>query len=429
MLVGADQMDWKMQKTITRDPAVNDLSMRHCDLFLGTYTFWFVLKFINLTTLTSVAGIPIDLLNDFAGYLTFGMLMVQIIFCQEYTWMELFAMGIVAAIIVPVTLRSSNFALIYLLMFVAAAKKTDFDAVIRHVYRLLLVLVPMVIVLCGAGLIRDSVLYRNNIARHSLGFSHPNTLGQIIFQLMACHFYVNRIRLRARNYCLLLAATLFAYIVPNSQTCCICLVVLLLAFAADGVCGHFGEAVRKIYGYALAGAALLFNVLSVTWSVGGVKAGTLIARIDSLLSIRFSACHRVFQLYGVRLFGNHVLYGMNIDKTARLYERLYLDNGYMTLLLCFGLVGYGIFSLAFLATMMRCISRSRSALLIILFVFALYGVMESGIFQIIENIFLICFSDLLYGGNVAATQVSRVFPHGGVHTDGLSVERQAQFHI
>lgn len=379
--------------------------MKEDDLFLRIYTFWFILKFMNLTTLKSIAGISVNLLSDLAGYLTFVMLMLQIVLFQEYKWKELFMIGIAAVLTVAVTLRSSDYALIYLLMFAAAAKKTDFDAMIRRIYHLLLVMIPMVIILCGVGLIDNSIRYRNGIIRYSLGFSHPNTLGQIIFQFVACHFYINRTKLKMQDYFLLIAAAVFSYTVPNSQTCCICLIVLLLAFMTCRICSRFSDTVRKIYNGTLVAAALLFNLLSVLWSVGGVKPGTVVSRIDSFLSIRFSACHRVFELYGIKLFGNHIVYGMDADKTARLWERLYLDNGYMTLLLCFGIAGYCLFSFALLISMVRCIYHSQTALLIILFVFALYGVMESGIYQIIENVFLLCFSDLLYKPGIRSSKL------------------------
>ena len=42
-------------------------------------------------------------------------------------------------------------------------------------------------------------------------------------------------------------------------------------------------------------------------------------------------------------------------------------------------------------------NQQEGMLAIILFLYALYGVMENGLYQITHNIFLIAFSNLLYG--------------------------------
>ena len=77
-------------------------------------------------------------------------------------------------------------------------------------------------------------------------------------------------------------------------------------------------------------------------------------------------------------------------------DKLFLDNGYMALLLRYGIVAYCIFSVCYFFTMIYLRKKNQYYLLTILFVYALYGVMENGVYMVTHNIFLILFGNLLY---------------------------------
>lgn len=372
---------------------------RYKDPFLIIFIIWYVTEIIFNTTLESVLGIRIDLLNSITNYLVLILLVFQIIFFQKYKMKEII---IIVAISVPLiisTVLSSAFSLLSAWMFVVAAKNTEFEKIIKAAYKVLCIMIPTVIMLRFFNVLEDYTVSRGGLVRYSLGFSHPNQLGLRLFQLMVCHLFINRNKLRKYDYCLIMVISIFTYLVPNSQTSYISMMILTALLLIYKIIEERSRILPAVLGKALLAFSVLFNILSVYWSIINVKEFRILSRIDLLLSSRFSSCHKVFQIYGISLLGQHVYIFEDERKAIGILSKLYLDNGYMVLLLRYGLTVYIIFSVGYLYAMKYLKDRKQYFIVIILFVYALYGVMENGIFMISHNIFLIIFADILYENN------------------------------
>ncbi len=365
------------------------------NLFSAAFVMWFMADIIESANFISAAldrGIPA------VNGTVFVLLTVQIVFCQKYSRNQLTAVGTVTIIVAVSTFCSSKLWLASLWMFIAAAKETSFEDTVRRAYRILLLMVP-VIILCGmTGIAKDVIIYRDGIVRHSLGFNHPNTLGMRFFQFSALHLYIRRNRLQLWDFLLLFAAIIFVYAVPNSQTSYFCMTALCMGILADLAVKRLGGFLSGIYQSCLVIFAVLFNILSVMWSIGGVSDSAVLKKLDSLLSIRFSVCHRAFEIFSLRMFGNASV----AQLTSGAYlkpdgmERIFFDVGYMNLMLRFGIIAYLLFSCSYIAEMLQCRHSSRGILFIILFCYALYGVMEPGIYVLRDNVFLLSFAFLIY---------------------------------
>lgn len=372
------------------------LNLRRQNWFLPIFTIWFVVDILFLSNLYESENLK--MINLFVDYMSLILLMIQILFFQEYTKKELVVIGIITAIIIPFTIVSGYVKLMNVWIFVVASKKCSFEDTIRRAYHVLLIMIPIIVLSSRIGLIEDTVRYRNGIVRYSLGFAHPNTLGMKIFQLLACHFYIRREKLNIWDYLFLMAAIVFTYTVPNSQTSYISMMVLLLGILLNHFANKLGTSFSHIYSACLIAMAALFNILSVMWSLIGIKDNSALATLDRFLSNRFSVCHRTFQIFGATLLGNPTLTTGTYTISGQM-ETLFLDNAYMVLLLRYGIVAYILFSFVYGANLIRCRRSSQNMLLIILFCYALYGVMEEGLYLLNVNIFLLTFSGLLFGEN------------------------------
>lgn len=107
--------------------------------------------------------------------------------------------------------------------------------------------------------------------------------------------------------------------------------------------------------------------------------------------------NKVYLLYGIPVFGQKVFISEAERELVGITYDLYLDNGYMALLIRYGILVYGIFSVCYLSAMIFLYRKKQWYLLIILFIYALYGVMENGNYRITHNIFLFSFGSILYG--------------------------------
>lgn len=366
------------------------------NFYIFIFVFWYSTEIIFNTTLEFILGIQIDILNKAVNWLVFILLMLQIIFMQSYKRSELMFIILITLPVIISTELSGNRSLLSVWMFIVGAKKISFDRIIQIAYRILLIMVPIVILLRLVGFIDDYTMMRGAFIRYSLGFSHPNQLGLRVFQLTVCHCYVNKDKLNIRNYFFVFLTILFTIVVPNSQTAYICLIVFLIAILFLKYIESQRQIIVEIFARSLVAGALLLNVLSIVLAYIDVNKNIILSQIDQWMSSRFSWCHRVWQIYGVSFWGQKVYVLGEEIKLVGIKNRLWLDNAYVSILLRYGILVFLIVSFAYLYLIRSMKTRKEYVLLIILFLYSLYGLMENGLFMLSHNIFLLAFSDLLF---------------------------------
>lgn len=370
------------------------------NLFLFIFTFWFSIEFLSATTIEKILFLPIGRINRISNYFIIMLLAVQIVFCQTYKKRE---MIVIAAVSVPFLITAAyagSYTLLSAWLFIVAAKNTDFDKLVSVIYQLLFFMIPMVILLCLCGVIGDNTKIRDGASRYSLGFMHPNQLGVRLLLFVICHLYLHRNRLKSIDYGIAFATALFIYLVPNSQSSCMCLLILIVLLLFYQICRKYNEILSAFQGKLLLILAAAVNGGSILLSCFDVKQNEILWQFNVWMSARFSEGYKTLKVYGVPLWGQPVYVfeeeriRMGMTDGA---GKLLLDNAYMLLLIKYGILSYLIFSAAYLLLMNYYRIKKQYVIMIILFVYAVYGIMENGLVQAYHNIFLISFSNMLYG--------------------------------
>lgn len=370
------------------------------NIFLAIFVLWYVNEFICGTTLKAVFGIPTGWIDSMVKYLTLGLLLIQIAFGQTYKKKEFTWIGIISVPFIITAAVSGNYSLLSAWMFVIAAKDVDFDKIVKAVYRILYVMIPLTIILRFAGVMEEFTKPRGEAVRYSLGFSHPNQLGIVLFQFVVCHCYLHRKKLKITDYLLIVAVILFIYIAPNSQSAYLSIFAFLILSIFCGECQKHSLKIADIYGKVILLFAFLLNVVSIFLSVVDIRLFPLLWKMDALISNRFATSYNTFQIYGIKIWGQKVFLYEEERIQAGMADgagRLYLDNSYMTLLIKYGVISYLIFSIAYLLLMDYFRKKEQYFMVTVLFMFALYGVMENCMFSAFHNVYLLAFAQMLYG--------------------------------
>lgn len=366
------------------------------DIYMLIFFIWYSTEIIFNTTLKSIFGVPIKTVSDMVNWLIFAMLMIQIIFFQSYKKRELVIIIGITLPIICTTVLSGSKSILSAWMFIVAAKNIDFDKVVHAAYRILLFMVPMIAFLCLTGFIEDNDRYMKwNMQRFSLGFLHPNNLGLRFFQLAVCHCYINKDKLRSSKYFFIIITIILTLAIPKSQTAYISLVVLLIMLMLYKYIQNRKHILNMFFKSLLIGT-VLFYLLSVFLMFVNVNQYWILAKLDKWMSERFSYAHVAWLIYGISPFGQRVYITEAERKAVGINGLLYLDNAYASILLRYGIVVFFLFFFCYILLMKKMIQQKEGVLVIILFLYALYGVMENGLYLITHNIFLIAFSNLLY---------------------------------
>lgn len=366
------------------------------NIYIFIFILWYSTEIIFNTTLKSFMGIKIEAISNLVSWLVFVLLMMKIVIFQSYKKKELIIIVVITLPFIIATAFSGNRTLLSTWMFIVAAKNNDLDEIVHIAYRILLIMIPFVIILHFFGFIEDHTMMRGSIQRLSLGFSHPNQLGLRIFQLILCNLYVHREKLNMLNYFYEILALLFTIIIPNSQTAYISLIVLFILLLIYEYIRNQNQILIRIYAGGLLIGSILLNVLSIILSFIDVNRNLLLSRIDKWMSGRFSWGHRVWQIYGTSFWGRRIYVTEEEVGVIGLTSRLYLDNAYLSIFLRYGVLVFLIFSFFYIFLVREMIVQKRYMLVVIFFLYALYGTMENGLYMMSHNIFLIAFADLLY---------------------------------
>lgn len=367
------------------------------DFYLFIFALWYSSEILYNSTLKNIMGLSIARFSDITTWIVFGLLLVQILFFQTYTKRELLIIVSITIPIVIATVLSGQRTFMSAWMFIVAARNVEFRRIIYAAYKILLIMIPMIVLLCLLGIIDNRILMRGSVRRFSLGFSHPNQLGLRIFQLVACYCYVHKGKMEKWNYFFILLVTVFLIMVPNSQAAYITMGLFLLMLLIYRYIVNIRTTYMELFRKSMLFGTFCLSVFSIVFSGIDTNKYSVLARLDSWLSSRFSVCHKVWVLYGVSFFGQKIYVTEDERKLVGIKNPLWLDNAYVSILLRYGILVFLIFCISYLYLMKAVELQQNDILMIILFLYALYGTIETGLYMITHNIFLIAFSALIYG--------------------------------
>lgn len=350
-------------------------------LFLFIFTIWFIAEILFNTTLDEVVPFDLDRVSSVIDYAIFLLLLIQIVFFQEYSASKLLGITLVTLPVAVSTLLSGSVRVMGTWMFIVAFKYTDLDDIVSMAYRILRVMLPLTVFLCLMGLLPDASNYRFGILRHAMGFNHPNYFGMKIFQFSACYVYLHWNTLKKRDVLWGVLTITLLYYVPHSVTSILCTAGLFMLTIVGRLLEKYKETLLEIFKTTLVILVFVCVIATVVITLYGM-ASPVCQALDAWMSYRLSYANRIYAVYGISLWGQ------------KINSSYLLDSGYMDLILRSGILIYLMFFAGYIRNMVY--HRKFTALYILLCTFALYGIMEYGVYLIARNIFLLSFADVLY---------------------------------
>lgn len=205
--------------------------------------------------------------------------------------------------------------------------------------------------------------------RMSLGFVHANTLGFILF-VIGLLVFLDSYEKRSRNsFAILLVLTLIDNFIANSRTTTALLLILDIVMASkvfkNDVIAHF---LKKKWVRNLLIVFVLALVAFTLWFVISYNGGGKLAQLNGLLNNRVQNGSYYMSIYGISLFGKNipefVLWNDN-------FTRLYLDNGYLLMLIKYGVIATSFYLGMILLSARKAIKSKNLAVVVAIAVIAI----------------------------------------------------------
>lgn len=198
--------------------------------------------------------------------------------------------------------------------------------------------------------------------RMSLGFVHANTLGFILF-VIGLLIFVDSYEVRSRNsFIALLLLTAVDFYIANSRTTTLLLLIMDIVIATkvfkNDMISHFlnKKWVRNLL--------LIFVIALIgftVWLATSYNESGRLLQLNKLLNNRVQNGSYYMSLYGISLFGKNipefVLWNDN-------FTQLYLDNGYLQMLIKYGVIATVIYVMMILQSARKAIRIKNIAMVV-----------------------------------------------------------------
>ena len=230
--------------------------------------------------------------------------------------------------------------------------------------------------------------YRDGVIRNALGFNQPNALGFFLLSFFMEFVYLNRKNLKIVNILVSFFPIIYFMINAGCRGAIISIFifmifVLIMFFENKSVKDKKNKAKGVTFNWLIP-IFVILTLISFYITYKYMNGNNLAIILDNLFSERIYLQSLFLNLYKVTIFGNEIVY---FDT---------LDNVYMRVLLNFGIIVWGLYLFIYHSIVKSALEKKDIVMLIIVFVFMIYGLMEWYIIRPGLNIFLIYFSSYLY---------------------------------
>lgn len=276
----------------------------------------------------------------------------------------------------------------------------DYKKVI-DVYFYTFLIGTVIIIVSGAFLPEDAFDFvrENGRTRYTLGFIHPNSLGRSILVLnMLLSLKLKDLKVYGLVFIQIISA-LFVFLVPNSVTSAICIVLLTIftVLTAEKPKTVLNKRMYKVYA-----TSAMFALIAVVYfiTINFAVFDDVLYSVSSTFYARFLFGQEAITEYGFNLFGHQNIPFANDIAVAKENVRYFVvDCLYVYMPLVFGIIPTLWYLYYFTVCMHKCISKSNLRLLGCYFIILIYGILESAIVSGWFNFIYVC-AFCFYSGNI-----------------------------
>lgn len=258
------------------------------------------------------------------------------------------------------------------------------------------ILINLVIFSSLVGIIENYVTYRTGTTelRYSLGFNHPNTLAGFILSLVLEDSYIRKRRVNI-SYCIIIwfIAWIVHKITGNRTAVFLMLIYPVLLGAIEKISA--GKKISKIMAFILMMSYPTITVFSCL-TMQYCRSNIWLQQIDTFLGNRFINARKIYMLDGISLLGQHVQL-VSVKEARALHTSIaLLDEAYLRVLIQAGPLVISIIAVLYMTCTRIAISNQDRILLLVIEVFLVFGLSESGFNNVFMNFTLLFAGRAIY---------------------------------
>lgn len=325
-------------------------------------------------------------LHDIVFYLAVFAALLCLV-SRKYRWKKFLIVFGSLTIGIICYIKGGNTNLIILLFAVMLADKTDIDKALKFIFTERLVIFLFIVVGSLVGLFENSSVdiekWTYSGASYSLGFGHPNSLASQAGFLMLLYLAIHRYSLKFGNLLLVFIADCFIFTVSRSRTAFILILLAIIGSWAikSGMFRRFWAKCVPVFYPCL--MIFMFLMIGLEGILGFYNPAFTFIN-DGLFNGRVGLAGMYLSTYSLTPFGQ------NLDMTIIARNSYYaLDNGYIYILMYYGIIGFLMFAAIYQGTMMHLLKEEEYFLTFICAISMVWGLYEAMMISLSGNFALL----------------------------------------
>lgn len=364
-------------------------------LYIFTICFNLIMQTLAGTNIQNILFIPKEVLYSLTPKISL-LLFIIIFFINGTVSKRIMYVSLVLGIVtIIVTSITNNYALALMFMAIMTFPSgMEISTIAKWEKRSLFCLIVFTIALAVMGIIPSDVVYRENAIRNSYGFTSANAFANstLIWMLLFGLQKKERWNWRDTIFCGSIAVAVFLF--TNSRMAFIMSLVLSLFFLMLKKENRFkGKILYQI-------SKLCFPVLMIVCYICSwlYKGGYYISQLNILnimMSYRLGFMRNYLRGYGIKLFGQTIK-TVSYSQALRTGEAWSgLDNSYMYILICWGLIIAIILSLLYYQLGKYNYEKTNKYEAFVVIVLCIIGITENYLSLVGDNIAIIMIAIML----------------------------------
>lgn len=372
-------------------------------IFLFAYTVYLIYYSLKSSTFNAIINMDSTQIKILVRVFVYGLILYKIIGFDNYSKKIMLLYGTLLLIGVLVAILSEHETFLDIIVITLGTTHISYEKIIRRFFYTEIILTVLLFFLSVSNVIENYMLYKSGIPRYSFGDIYPTSFATKIFYLELCFAYLHK-RFNILNLVFFTACGVFVYYLCYAR---LNTILIILFAVVMWIYSNFSvDKILKIkaLSFVLQYGVLIFCVISVIFTLLYDSNSTFWRGLDSVFSSRLQLGKKGFTDYGVSLFGKNILM-TGWGYTGKPYDwskgYFFIDNGYLNMLLQFGILFFVICLLGYTLTLKKAIKNKDYVLAIVVFFIAISNVVESHFIEIRVNPFIFFIPYLM--GNINAT--------------------------
>lgn len=291
--------------------------------------------------------------------------------------------------------RANDNSILIAIFVILGAQNVDFEKFIKFDLVLRSFLFIFVALSEKFGIIGSTILYRSDgFVRDAFGFLQPNTAGALLLSIYLEYLILRYKKMNFFDYLISICLITFTLLTTNSRSSLLGMILgmFLVFFLRSKIYTYFNNKFINFWIEALFPLLALESYLAVNFFNPALRGWSV---LNQLFSGRLNLISYFIKNYPVTLFGQYVQLqdAMNLKSTYFLV----IDNGYISVLLKYGLVTLLFFCFFSILYTKKLLSDRNFAYLVPVIVMSFVGLMENTLYYPTYNftlIFLMTLTDV-----------------------------------